>query len=166
MSKKNNKRENGQKPVIIIFIDSNSKSETAFRYACQIAKKSDFALQISAVIEPAIGVLFASKAIGKGQHQNISKKMEQFAKKITEISGIIPIISIREGQIVNEIINEISQNPNCIMIVFGKSSNVESDNSVIPKITKQVGKKIQKISNLKDEREKVSQEYKESNEVY
>lgn len=43
---------------------------------------------------------------------------------------------------------------------------IEEAERALLQLNKQVGKKIQKISNLKDEREKVSQEYKESNEVY
>ena len=38
-------------------------------------------------------------------------------------TGVMPSVSVREGDIVAEIIREIKHTPNCTMLVFGKSYN-------------------------------------------
>ena len=56
--------------------------------------------------------------------------------------GILPVVSVREGDIVTEIVREIKSLPCCAMLVLGKSSNTLSDNVVLPKITQRIGSKI------------------------
>jgi hypothetical protein len=43
---------------------------------------------------------------------------------------------------VTEIIREIKATPDCKMLIFGKSYNSQSDNTVLPKIVKKIGNKI------------------------
>ena len=55
---------------------------------------------------------------------------------------IIPIISIREGEVLKEIISEIQENANCKKLLLSKSKNIKSDNSLLPKLINQIGDKI------------------------
>ncbi|MFT5702829.1 MAG: nucleotide-binding universal stress UspA family protein [Rickettsiales bacterium] len=129
-------------PTILVCVDTTNNSEGTLLYACHIAKKSDFTVQILVVIESAKSLLFVSKEIGKNRRLDVEKKLEKLLANIQEKTGIIPSISVREGEVVREIIAEIKDNSNCVMMVFGKSYNAHSDNKVLPKLSAQIGDKI------------------------
>lgn len=129
--------------TIIVCIDTTNASESALRYACYKAKIRGFAVQILAVMEASHkNLLFGAKAIGNEKRQQLEKHLKKLMDKVCEETGIMPIVSIREGDIFTEITREIKATPECNMIIFGKSQNAQSDNTVLPKIVQRVGNKI------------------------
>ncbi len=132
------------KPTIIVCLDASSNSNIVLLYACQIAKKSNFALQILAVMDsPTKGLLFASKTMEKDKRVQIERKLKKLIEASTKGTGIIPTISIREGDVVREIAAEIKSTPDAIMLILGKSYSRQSDSNVLPKLSAQIGNKIQ-----------------------
>ncbi len=130
-------------PTIVVCVDTSNASEITLRYACYKSKLTGFTLQILAVMEASHkNLLFASKAIGNDKRKQLEKHLQKLLASINKESGITPVISIREGDIVTEIIREIKSIPNCAMLILGKSKNSLSDNTVLPKIAKKIGEKI------------------------
>jgi nucleotide-binding universal stress UspA family protein len=130
-------------PTIIACLDTTSASDITLRYACLQAKKLDFAVQILAVMESSYkGLLFASKTVGKEKRSNVEKRIKKSIDNVYKETGVMPSVSIREGEITREIINEIRATPSCAMLVLGKSYNSLSDNSVLPKLSSKIGNKI------------------------
>lgn len=130
-------------PTILVSLDTTNASKIALRYACRKAQKSGFAVQILMVIESSYkGMLFVSQAIGKDKRMQVEKHLKILTDEVAKETGIVPSISIREGDIVSEIIREIKSMPNCTMLVLGKSYNSLSDNTVLPKLSKHIGGKI------------------------
>ncbi len=128
---------------IIVCIDTTNASETALRYACYKAKDAGFTVQILAILEASYKNLpFAAKAIGNEKRQQLETRIKKLIDVACKETGITPAISIREGDISAEIIRELKTTPDCKMIVFGKSQNSLSDNTVLPKIVGKIGSKI------------------------
>jgi nucleotide-binding universal stress UspA family protein len=135
--------ENQNIDTLIVCIDSSNASEVTLRFACHKAKKNNFALQILSVMEASHkNLLFGSKAIEDEKRNDMEESIKKLVDKICAEAGIIPSISIREGDIVREITHEIKSNPNCAMLILGKSDNALSDNTVLPRIAKRIGNKI------------------------
>ena len=129
--------------TIIACIDSTNASENALRYATHMVKRNNLKLRILAVIEGSHrNLLFASEAISNQKRNQIQKHLKKLVDNICIPNGIEPSISIREGDIVAEITKEMKVVGNCKMIVFGKSQNFQSDNTVLPKIVGKIGDKI------------------------
>ena len=130
-------------PTIVVCLDANNASKMALRYACYKAKRTGFAVQVLIVIESSYkGMLFVSKAIGKDKRSEVERHINKIIKEISAETEIIPTISIREGDITSEIIKEIKSIPNCTLLILGKSNNSLSDNTVLPKLSNQIGNKI------------------------
>ena len=128
---------------IIVCIDTTNASETALRYACYKAKDVGFSVQILAILEASYKNLpFAAKAIGNEKRQQLETRIKKLIDVLCKETGITPAISIREGDITSEIISELKHTPDCKLIVFGKSYNSLSDNTVLPKIVGKIGSKI------------------------
>lgn len=130
-------------PTIVVCLDTTSASDITLHYACLQAKKLGFAVQILAVIESSYkGLLFASKTVGKERRTIVERKLKKAIDNVYKETGIMPSVSIREGDITREIINEIKSMPNCAMLFLGKSYNSLSDNTVLPKLSSKIGSKI------------------------
>lgn len=128
---------------IIVCIDTSNASEKALRYACQNAKIKNYKLEILAVIEASHkNLLFGSQAIAIQKRQQMERYLKKLINSICQEYEIIPAISMREGEIVSEIITQLKTANNCQMVVFGKSNNSLSDNTVLPKIINRIGSKI------------------------
>lgn len=139
-----NENKNDQNlPIVVVCIDTTNASETALRYACCKAKSHNMAVKILAVMESSHkNLLFASRAIGSEKRKQLETHLKKLIDENVKETGITPDVSIREGDIVTEIIREIKATPNCAMLVFGKSHNSLSDNTVLPKISQKIGNKI------------------------
>jgi K+-sensing histidine kinase KdpD len=129
--------------VIIVCIDTNNPSANTLRYACHKAKLTGFQVRLLAITEASHkNLLFGSIAIARDQKQKIKKYLNQLTEVVFNETGILPEISLREGDIVKEIIQELKNINECVMIIFGKSKNSMSDNTVLPNIVKKMGNKI------------------------
>lgn len=137
------KMTQGPISTIIACLDTTSASDVTLRYACMQAKKLGFAVQILAVIESSYkGLLFASRTVGREKRSEVERKLKKSIDNIYKETGVMPSISIREGDITREIVNEIKSLPDCAMVVLGKSNNSLSDNTVLPKLSSKIGSKI------------------------
>ncbi len=130
-------------PTIIACVDIANASNRALRYACIKAKQMNFALTILSVMEVSHkNLMFGSRAIAQDKRQQLEKNIKIIIDKIFSEFGIMPVISLREGEIMSEIINEIKATPTAAMLVLGKSQNALSDNSLLPKVAQKIGNKI------------------------
>ncbi len=129
--------------TIIACIDLTTASENALRFATKMVKKNNLKLKILAVIDGSHrNLLFGSGAMSTQKHSQIQKHLKKLIDNICFKEGVEPEISVREGDIVTEITKEVKSVGNCQMIVFGKSQNFQSDNTVLPKIVGKIGDKI------------------------
>ena len=99
-------------------------------------------MQILVVIESAKSLPFVSKVVGKDRRATVEKELRKLIDHTCKEIGIVPAISIREGDVVREISLEIKANPDCVMMVLGQSYNYQSDSNVLSKLSAQIGGKI------------------------
>jgi K+-sensing histidine kinase KdpD len=130
-------------PTILTCVDTHNASYAVLRYACYRAKKLGFAVQVLAVTDDSHkNLLFGSRAIAKDKKEQIEKNLRKLLEKVHAETGIIPAVSIREGDVTAEIIKEIRSIPRCANLLFGKSHGSSSDNTVLPKVIQKIGDKI------------------------
>ncbi len=130
-------------PIIIACVDITNTSRRALRYACLKAKKMNFILRILAVMEVSHkNLMFGSRVIAQDKRKEFEKDLKKLTDEINHNIGIMPEISVREGEIMTEIVREVKDTPRCAMLVLGKSQNALSDNSLLPKLVQKIGNKI------------------------
>lgn len=140
----NNLQNNSENsPAIMVCIDTSNASASALKYACYKAKSLGFSVHILAVLESSHkNLLFGSKAIGNQKRNQLDRHLQKLIDDICGSYGIVPAVSVREGEITTEITRELKLIPGCRLLVFGKSHNNLSDNTVLPKIVGKIGNKI------------------------
>lgn len=130
-------------PTILVCIDTTNASVVTLHYACLKAKKLGFAVQILSVMESSHkNLLFGSHIIGQEKRKILEEYLQKLIIDVQKEVDIIPVVSIREGDIASEILKEIKSMPSCMMLFFSKSHNSKSDNTVLPKIAQKIGTKI------------------------
>ncbi len=130
-------------PTILVCIDTTNASAITLKYACLKAKRLGFSVQILSVLESSHkNLLFGSHTIGKEKRTQLEKYLSKLIDEVNKEIDFLPVVSIREGDIANEIIREVRANPCCVMVVFGKSHNSQSDNTVLPRMAQKIGTKI------------------------
>jgi hypothetical protein len=128
---------------IVVCIDINNISETAVRFACLSACKQNHKLHIAIAIDGSHqNFLFGGRAISTQKRKQVEKNICSLLEKICQEFKITPAISISEGDMVLEIFKAIRTIDDCKLVVFGKSQSFGSDNSVLPKIIRYLGNKI------------------------
>ena len=131
-------------PTILVCVDSSNASLIALKYASIKAQKLGFRIEILSILEPSHkNLLFGSQTIGKEKRGKMEKHIQKAIADIFKDKDYIPSVEIREGDITNEILKEVKNNPNCVTLVFGKShSSSQSDNTVLPKMAQNISRKI------------------------
>ncbi len=131
-------------PTILVCIDNTNASLVALKYARFKAKKLGFKTEILSILEPSHkNLLFGSQAIAKEKREKTEKHIEKAIKEIFVNKNESPIVVIREGDVMNEIMAEIRRNSNCVSLVLGKSrKSSESDNTVLSKMAQKMSRKI------------------------
>lgn len=131
------------RPIILVCIDSTRASYIALKYACIKARILGFQVNILSVIESSHkNLIFGSQKIGAEKRHKIEKYIHKLTEEIAKEFEIIPVVSIREGDIANEIVNEVKSNQCYVMVIFGKSEKSQSDNTVLPKMAEKIGVKL------------------------
>jgi hypothetical protein len=134
---------NNDTPTIIVCLDINNASNVVLKYACYQARRNGFGVQILSVIENSHkDLLFVSRTIAKEKRQSLEQHLNKLIDEAYKETGVIASISIKEGDIITAIIDEMKSTPNCVMLIFGKAQDSSSDNTILPKISKQIGSKI------------------------
>lgn len=132
-----------KKGTILVCVDTLNPSRASLRYACYKAKKSNLAVQIVTVVEPSHqNLIFGSKDIGRQKRTMLENSLKALTDEIFTETGVMPAISIREGDIAREILMELRSINDCVMAMFSKSSDSLSDDTLLPKILKKIGLKI------------------------
>ena len=138
-----NEKGSENAPTIVVCIDTTKASQAALKYACYKAKLLKFNIHILAVMEGSYkNFLFASKAMVNDKRNQLEKHLQKLIKNTCDEFNLVPAISIKEGDIFTEITRELKFVPTCRLLIFGKSINSQSDNTVLPKIIGRIGNKI------------------------
>ncbi len=135
--------ESNQMPIILVCVDTSNASAVTLRYACLKAKRLGFAVQILSVLESSHkNLLFGSHVMGLEKRKSLEIYLQKLIDSVAAETGIVPVVSIREGDVSTEIMREIKSIPNCMTLIFGKSNKLHSDNTVLPRIAQKIGTKI------------------------
>ena len=109
----------------LVVLDDSKECLSAIRFAAMRAAKSGGGVEVLSIIPPEefnhwIGVADLMRAEAK---ERIQVHFEVFAKWMRDKQGIDPSLVIREGEVVPEILAQISDDPEIGVLVLGASTD-------------------------------------------
>ena len=129
----NPKQPDIQAKFFLVLVDESEELHQALYYACMRAKSTGLRVALLYVIAPAefahwagVGELMREEA-----RELAEDKMRVHADYVQELTGQPPLINIREGKVVEEVISLINEEDGIISLVLGADTESDSAGPVI-----------------------------------
>ncbi len=130
---------------VLVCVDRTQRSRVAVRYACCHAKKTGGNVSLLHVIEPpefqhwnAVG-----DAMEEERRAEAEGLLEDLAADVTKWAGLPPDVFVREGDIGEEIIARVRDDPAIDLLVVGAASPTDKSFSMIKSLA---GKLVRNLS--------------------
>ena len=125
----------------LVVLDDSKECLNAIRFAAMRAAKSGGGVEVLSIIPPEefnhwIGVADLMRAEAK---ERIEVHFEVFAKWMRDKQGIDPSLVIREGEVVPEILAQISDDPEIGVLVLGASTDKKGPGPIVSQLSKNAG---------------------------
>ena len=122
---------------ILVIADGSKEMEVALQYACARSKKTDRKIIIATFIEP-IDVLTTQgvEEIMKNEaREEAELKLQKASSIVKESTGLIPILQLREGKIIDELIALIEEEKNINVLVLAANLDEKGPGPIISALT-------------------------------
>lgn len=128
----------------VVCVDESDVSKMALRFACIKAKKRGFRVEILHVIPPADlqALNMVADKMYEEQLEAAEKMTKGLANEMTNSLGVTPDICIRNGNVGEEILEELRADQEANMLVFGVSPNRSSSAKLISWVASQMGEEL------------------------
>ncbi len=137
-NKKNkDKNESLRKAIFLVVIDDSQEQCQAIRFASLRAKSTRGRVGLLKCISPAEFQHFAGVAeiMRSEARDNAENQLRKVSENVSEISGEIPIIFIREGDPKDELISLINDEKSISSLVLGMSTESSGPGPLVSFIT-------------------------------
>ena len=129
---------------ILVIADGSKEMKVALHYACARSKKTNRKIIIATFIEP-LNVLTTqgvTEIMQNEAREAAELKLQNAAKLVKESTGTMPVLHIREGEIISELIKLIEEEENINVLVL--AANID-DKGPGPIITSLVSKEYSNL---------------------
>ena len=128
----------------LVCVDSRAESHAALKLACLRAKVRGSGVQMLHVIPPndAQSLFGVADRMRAEQHDEAQLLMQELAAQAYRESGVLPAIQIREGQVGEEIIATVLENPDISMVVLGIAQQSAGRGKLASWLSSQLGGKL------------------------
>ena len=126
---------------ILVIADESKEMDVALKYACARSKKTNRKIMIATFIEPldVLTTQGVTEIMQNEAREEAEKKMKYASSVVKESTGILPVLHIREGEIIQELKSLIDEEKNInVLVVAAKFDENEKNpgpiiNSLISK---------------------------------
>ena len=125
----------------LVVLDDSKECLNAMRFEAMRAAKTGGGVEVLSIIPPEefnhwIGVGDLMRAEAK---ERIEVHFEVFAKWMRDRQGVNPSLVIREGEVVPEILAQISEDPEIGILVLGASTDKKGPGPIVTQLSKNAG---------------------------
>jgi|TARA_Y100000813_G_scaffold187391_1_gene160753 nucleotide-binding universal stress UspA family protein len=125
----------------LVVLDDSKECLNAMRFAAMRAAKTGGGVEVLSIIPPeefnhwiGVGDLMRAEA-----RERIEVHFEVFAKWMRDRQGVNPSLVIKEGEVVPEILAQISEDPEIGILVLGASTDKKGPGPIVTQLSKNAG---------------------------
>ena len=118
---------------ILVIADGSKEMEVALQYACARSKKTNRKIMIATFIEP-IDVLTTqgiTEIMQNEAREEAELKLKEASTIVKESTGIMPVLHVREGEIISELIKLIEEEENINVLVLAANVDEKGPGPII-----------------------------------
>jgi hypothetical protein len=130
--------------VFLVVVDDSAERRVALRYACLRVRKSGGRVALLRVIEPAGQVEWAGVGamLAEERRQEAEKLLSALASEVTDLTGGLPILLIREGHPRDELLALLEEDPRISILVLAAASGGSGPGPLIAALTGRYAAKL------------------------
>ena len=112
---------------ILVIADGSKEMEVALQYACARSKKTNRKIMIATFVEPldVLTTQGVSEIMQNEAREEAEKRIKYSSSIVKESTGIIPVVHIREGEIIQELKALIKEEEDINVLVL--AANVDEN---------------------------------------
>ena len=105
----------------LVIVDRSEELNVALRYACRGARQAGGRVALLCVIEPVDGAgwMAVEELAQSESRQEAEEKLQELSAKVVEWTGLMPVVHIREGHPLEEILKLIDEDPSISLLILG-----------------------------------------------
>ena len=118
---------------ILVIADGSKEMEVALQYACARSKKTSRKIIIATFIEP-IDVLTTqgvTEIMLNEAREEAEKRLQNAASIVKESTGFMPVLHVREGEVIPELIKLIEEEENINVLVLAANVDEKGPGPII-----------------------------------
>ena len=127
---------------ILVIADGTKEMEVALQYACARSKKTNRKIIIATFIEPldVLTTQGVTEIMQNEAREEAEKNIQYAASIVKESTGFMPVLQVREGEIIKELKNLIDEEKDINVLVI--AANVYEKDNPGPIINALVSKEL------------------------
>ncbi len=109
----------------LVVVDASKELRVALRFAAQRARKTGGRVALLSVLEPADFQhwMAVEEKMREERREEAERLLEKLGAEVTEITGDMPSLYVREGKVSDEILGLIKEEPNISILVLGAGTD-------------------------------------------
>tara|TARA_Y100000996_G_C22524589_1_gene643899 strand:+ start:976 stop:1443 length:468 start_codon:yes stop_codon:yes gene_type:complete len=118
---------------ILVIADGTQEMEIALEYACARSKKTNRKIIIATFIEP-VDVLTTqgvTEIMKNEAREEAELRLQKASSIVKDYTGYMPVLHIKEGEIISELINLIEQEKNINVLVLAANIDEKGPGPII-----------------------------------
>ena len=122
---------------ILVIADGSSEMKIALEYACARSKKTNRKIIIATFIEP-IDVLTTqgvTEIMKNEAREEAEARLKKASSIVKESTGMVPVLNIREGEVIEELIALVEEEENINVLVLAASPEDQGPGPIINALT-------------------------------
>lgn len=128
--------------VFLVVADETKEMHTALRFACRRALHTNGRVALLTVIEPVqfqhwLGV---GRRMEDDARASAERRMRTLAADVQEQTGCMPVVHIREGKPVEELLKLIDEDPTISLLVLGTKSGANDPGPIVTYLMSVIGR--------------------------
>ena len=122
---------------ILVIADGSKEMEIALQYACARSKKTNRKILIATFIEPldVLTTQGVTEIMHNEAREEAKLKLQQASAIVKSSTGLTPILQVREGKIIDELITLIEEEKNINVLVLAANVDEKGPGPIISSLT-------------------------------
>ena len=118
---------------ILVIADGSKEMDVALKYACARSKKTNRKIMIATFIEPldVLTTQGVTEIMQNEAREEAEKKLHNAASVVKKSTGILPVLQVREGEIMKELKALIEEEENINVLVLAANVDEKGPGPII-----------------------------------
>jgi nucleotide-binding universal stress UspA family protein len=137
-------RARQERRVFLVVVDQTPELSVALRYACRRARATGGRVAMLYVTEPATSSewLAVGEMIRQERRAEAEARLQELSAQVTRLAGDMPIFHVREGDVKDELLKLLDEEPSISILVLGAGTGPKGPGPLVSALAGKLSGKL------------------------